>query len=191
MGNANNPIILDNSIIGQMFKASGEANVSLFDEVFSNAREFVLTPAVYAEATVEPERPNVQAFIDWVDENSHRRLGQGITVDASDYSTYAPHLPKVAGGATYPDDLYGEMKFRFEIEHVFAEALYSNLDRATALESFGFFQQMRANQIGLFSDPDSVTAFQNGPVGALRAAKVAVGHRQFRLADRNTKGASA
>lgn len=67
-----------------------------------------------------------------------------------------------------PDDLYSELKFRFEIEHVFAEGFYSDLGRATALESFGFFQQMRANQIGLFSDADSVTAFQNAPIGAIQ-----------------------
>lgn len=42
--------------------------------------------------------------------------------------------------------------FDFEIEHIFAQQLYGDIDQKEFLERFGFFQQMRSNQIGLFAN---------------------------------------
>lgn len=87
------PIIFDVSQIGALFKAAGDGNTGILDDLLGATREFVFTPAM--EAELDPNNSNAQAFMTWVNSHSSQRLGSDVVVDAQDYQTYAPHLEKV------------------------------------------------------------------------------------------------
>ncbi|MFM2391158.1 MAG: hypothetical protein RLZZ437_2713, partial [Pseudomonadota bacterium] len=71
--------------------------------------------------------------------------------------------------------IFGE----FEIEHLLAQALFSDADRGAFLNSMGITRDMRGNKIALYSNPDHVAQILDGPE-ELREALRAAGHGPVR-----------
>ena len=75
--------------------------------------------------------------------------------------------------------------FEFEIEHVFSQSLFDDPRIKPILEQYGFRQQHRANQVGLYSNSETVAALQSAPPEVRDIYKDAgwganrQGHRQF------------
>jgi len=61
------------------------------------------------------------------------------------------------------------LNFQFEVEHIFAKALYGEFNRAAFLRSLGYEREMRGNKIGLLSHEETVAKLQGviGPAKGL------------------------
>ena len=54
--------------------------------------------------------------------------------------------------------------YQFEVEHIFAQALFdNNAARAAILRQHGYTKEMASNKIALFKDADVVAQIENAP----------------------------